>query len=153
MFETLSAAHTRRFRHYRRRQRSCFHLYSQTHTIQAQFVFFSWPQYREREAIRLCLKHFRQHNYSEAFETLQKKTKISLEHPTLTDLHNQLVSVEVLFSCIMKSCTWREICDPTWYCFYLIVDKNKEHFNTKMDYVACYILKLRTFQVSKIWQM
>lgn len=56
-----------------------------------QPALLKYNMYREREAIRLCLKHFRQHNYSEAFETLQKKTKISLEHPTLTDLHNQLV--------------------------------------------------------------
>nr|CAB3263857.1 muskelin-like [Phallusia mammillata] len=48
--------------------------------------------YREREAIRLCLKHFRQHNYTEAFETLQKKTKIMLEDPMLTRLHDVLVN-------------------------------------------------------------
>ncbi|CAH3026215.1 unnamed protein product [Porites evermanni] len=47
--------------------------------------------YREREAIRLCLKHFRQHNYTEAFESLQKRTKIALEHPMLTELHQKLV--------------------------------------------------------------
>ncbi|XP_064633309.1 muskelin-like [Lineus longissimus] len=47
--------------------------------------------YREREAIRLCLKHLRQHHYTEAYEALQKKTKISLEHPALTELHEQLV--------------------------------------------------------------
>ncbi|XP_048465952.1 muskelin [Rhincodon typus] len=47
--------------------------------------------YREQEAIRLCLKHFRQHNYTEAFESLQKKTKIALEHPMLTELHEKLV--------------------------------------------------------------
>ncbi|XP_014670808.1 PREDICTED: muskelin-like [Priapulus caudatus] len=47
--------------------------------------------YRERAAIRLCLKHFRQHNYTEAFESLQKKTKVSLEHPVLTELHSLLV--------------------------------------------------------------
>ncbi|GAB6029244.1 Muskelin 1, intracellular mediator containing kelch motif [Chamberlinius hualienensis] len=47
--------------------------------------------YREREAIRLCLKHFRQHNYTEAFDSLQKKTAISLEDPLLTKLHNLLV--------------------------------------------------------------
>ncbi|XP_071960685.1 muskelin-like [Antedon mediterranea] len=50
-----------------------------------------YNEYREKEAIRLCLKHFRQHNYSEAFETLQKKTKICLEHPMLTELHTRLV--------------------------------------------------------------
>lgn len=48
-------------------------------------------QYREQEAIRLCLKHFRQHNYTEAFESLQKKTRIALEHPMLTHLHDRLV--------------------------------------------------------------
>lgn len=48
-------------------------------------------QFREREAIRLCLKHFRQQNYSEAFEILQKKTKIQLEHRQLTELFDTLV--------------------------------------------------------------
>ncbi|PVD25090.1 hypothetical protein C0Q70_15588 [Pomacea canaliculata] len=47
--------------------------------------------YREREAIRLCLKHFRQRHYIEAFEALKKKTKVSLEHPVLTELHDLLV--------------------------------------------------------------
>ncbi|KAL8596859.1 hypothetical protein ACOMHN_060667 [Nucella lapillus] len=47
--------------------------------------------YREREAIRLCLKHFRQRHYMEAFEELKKKTKVSLEHPLLTELHENLV--------------------------------------------------------------
>ena len=48
-------------------------------------------QYREREAIRLCLKHFRQKNYTEVFESLQKKTRIQLEDPLLTELHRALV--------------------------------------------------------------
>ena len=48
-------------------------------------------QYREREAIRLCLKHFRQHHFMEAYDALQKKTKVSLEHPLLSELHTQLV--------------------------------------------------------------
>ena len=30
-------------------------------------------------------------NYNEVFESLQKKTKIQLEHPRLTELHNCLV--------------------------------------------------------------
>lgn len=47
--------------------------------------------FKEKETIRLCLKHFRQHNYLEAFESLQKKTKIQLEHPLLTELHSVLV--------------------------------------------------------------
>lgn len=48
-------------------------------------------QYREREAIRLCLKHFRQHNYTEAFESLEKRTRVTLEDPRLTRLHKMLV--------------------------------------------------------------
>lgn len=43
--------------------------------------------YREREAIRLCLKHLRQNQCLEAFECLQKKTKIQLEDPLLSELH------------------------------------------------------------------
>lgn len=50
-------------------------------------------QHRERQAIRLCLKHFRQHNYMDAFETLRKKTKVSLEDPMLEKLHRMLVSL------------------------------------------------------------
>ncbi|XP_065066928.1 muskelin-like isoform X2 [Rhopilema esculentum] len=50
-----------------------------------------YKNYREREAIRLCLKHFRQKNYIDAFDSLQKRTKISLEHPMLTELHAYLV--------------------------------------------------------------
>merc|ERR1719228_865258 len=48
-------------------------------------------QYREKKTIRLCLKHFRQHNYLEVFESLQKRTKIQLEHPLLSELHSILV--------------------------------------------------------------
>ena len=55
------------------------------------FCFHYSFQFREKEAIRLCLKHFRQKNYNEVFESLQKKTKIQLEHPRLTELHNCLV--------------------------------------------------------------
>ena len=39
----------------------------------------------------MCLKHFRQHHYMEAYQALQKKTKVALEHPALTELHTQLV--------------------------------------------------------------
>ncbi|XP_064105784.1 muskelin-like isoform X1 [Macrobrachium nipponense] len=50
-----------------------------------------YTTYREREAIRLCLKHFRQHNYTEAFESLEKRTRVTLEDPRLTRLHDLLV--------------------------------------------------------------
>lgn len=49
-------------------------------------------KYRERQAVRLCLKHLRQFDYTEAFEALQKKAKVQLEHPLLTQLHSLLVS-------------------------------------------------------------
>lgn len=48
-------------------------------------------QYREREAVRLCLKHLRQYDYSDAFEALQKRSKILLEHPLLSMLYQKLV--------------------------------------------------------------
>ena len=40
----------------------------------------------------MCLKHFRQKNYTEVFESLQKKTRIQLEDPLLTELHRALVT-------------------------------------------------------------
>ena len=76
-----------------------FHLFStgkenSEHSRQSVWWSFvvSSVQYREREAIRLCLKHFRQRHYMEAFQELSKKTKVSLEHPLLTELHDLLVS-------------------------------------------------------------
>ena len=56
-------------------------------------------QYREQEVIRLCLKHFRQHNYSEAYKALQSQSRVTLEHPALTELHTELVcSLGVIFT-------------------------------------------------------
>lgn len=46
---------------------------------------------REVEIVRLCLKHFRQNGYEDAFEALQKETNVQLEHPMLTELHAMLV--------------------------------------------------------------
>ena len=46
---------------------------------------------QEREAVRLCLKHFRQRNYFDSFQQLQKRTKVELEAPVLTKLHAALV--------------------------------------------------------------
>ena len=42
--------------------------------------------------MRLCLKHLRQFDYTEPFDLLQKKSKVQLEHPLLTQLHSLLVS-------------------------------------------------------------
>ena len=49
------------------------------------------PQYRDTEAVRVCLKHLRKCNYQKAFSALQEESGISLEHPLLTRLHQALV--------------------------------------------------------------
>lgn len=43
------------------------------------------------EAVRLCLKHFRQRNYLDLFQMVQTQTNLKLEHPLLTELHHHLV--------------------------------------------------------------
>ena len=48
-------------------------------------------KYREKETIRLCLKHLRQRNYIDTFNSLQARTNILLEDPLLTDLHSHIV--------------------------------------------------------------
>ena len=50
-------------------------------------------QCREKEAIRLCLKYFRQKNLVDVYQQLQTQTSVTLEHPVLTELHTELVSV------------------------------------------------------------
>ncbi|KAF4519079.1 hypothetical protein B566_EDAN001671 [Ephemera danica] len=59
--------------------------------VQPSVRFFY--EYREREAIRLCLKHFRQRGSSllPVFEVLQSCTGVILEDPRLSALHNTLV--------------------------------------------------------------
>jgi hypothetical protein len=80
---------------------------------------------REHEAIRLCLKHFRQKNYIEAFETLRKKTKIPLEDELLTKLYEVLVvqgqfdrSEQMIDDCVRKGLFDEYIklqpCRPVW---------------------------------------
>jgi len=46
---------------------------------------------REQQTIRLCMKHFRQHNYTEAFAALAARTQVELEAPLLTRLHELVV--------------------------------------------------------------
>lgn len=48
-------------------------------------------QLREVELIRLCLKHFRQQGYDQAFKALQEQTNVTLEDPAMSDLHTALV--------------------------------------------------------------
>lgn len=48
-------------------------------------------QLREVELVRLCLKHFRQQGYDNAFRALQDQTNVSLEDPMMSELHTALV--------------------------------------------------------------
>ncbi|KAI9205394.1 Muskelin N-terminus-domain-containing protein [Polychytrium aggregatum] len=57
----------------------------------ADQAYAEYMNYRENEVVRLCLKHFRQRNQLEIFESIQRRTKIKLEDPLLTDLHRHLV--------------------------------------------------------------
>lgn len=43
------------------------------------------------ETIRLCLKHFRQKNMMDVYQTLKSKTGIEIEHPLVGKLHESLV--------------------------------------------------------------
>lgn len=43
------------------------------------------------ETIRLCLKHFRQQNMMDVYQTLKNKTGIEIEHPSIAQLHQSLV--------------------------------------------------------------
>lgn len=43
------------------------------------------------ELVRLCLKHFRQQGYDDAFRALQEQTNVSLEDPKMSELHTALV--------------------------------------------------------------
>ncbi|KAI0239365.1 hypothetical protein L0F63_003758 [Massospora cicadina] len=47
--------------------------------------------YREREAVRLCLKYFRQRNYTDAFRALERQSGMELEDPQLTALYRVVV--------------------------------------------------------------
>ncbi|CAD1479858.1 unnamed protein product, partial [Heterotrigona itama] len=48
--------------------------------------------YRQKEVIRLCMKHFRKLEHSEIVETLQRVTGVPLEDPRLTGLYDLLVT-------------------------------------------------------------
>ncbi|XP_076052997.1 muskelin 1 [Oratosquilla oratoria] len=84
-----------------------------------------YTAYREREAIRLCLKHFRQQNYSEAFESLEKRTKVTLEDPLLTRLHNLLVRDGDFDMC--ESLVEKAACDGLF-----------QQFISQQDYKPCW---------------
>lgn len=47
--------------------------------------------YRQKEVIRLCMKHFRKFEQQEVVETLQRATGVTLEDKRLSALYNLLV--------------------------------------------------------------
>ena len=49
------------------------------------------PKYCKTQAVRLCLKHLRDCDYTEAYHSLRKQSRVELEHPLLTQLHTVLV--------------------------------------------------------------
>ncbi|KAL1924690.1 uncharacterized protein VTP21DRAFT_4344 [Calcarisporiella thermophila] len=57
-----------------------------------QKAYTDYQNFQEIQAIKLCLKHFRQRNYMEEFQALQQRTQVQLEDPLLTRLHEELVS-------------------------------------------------------------
>ncbi|KAI7884593.1 hypothetical protein K492DRAFT_142763 [Lichtheimia hyalospora FSU 10163] len=56
-----------------------------------ELVMHEYQNYRERETLRLCLKHFRQRNMMDIFYMIKNRTGVELEHPFLSDLHKYLV--------------------------------------------------------------
>ncbi|KAF9919128.1 Muskelin 1, intracellular mediator containing kelch motif [Lobosporangium transversale] len=56
-----------------------------------QETYFQYINFRETESVRLCLKHFRQRNLTDAFEALQQRTNVQLEDPLLTKVYHELV--------------------------------------------------------------
>ncbi|CAG0889290.1 unnamed protein product [Darwinula stevensoni] len=83
--------------------------------------------YREDEAVRLCLKHFRQQNYMDVFHALRKHTKarVQFEDPLLSELHKLLVVdgdfdrceqllAELLEKGIFSSYLSRQEYQPVW---------------------------------------
>lgn len=48
-------------------------------------------QYYRRQALRLCMKHLRDCEYTDAYLSLQKHSRVELEHPLLSKLHTDLV--------------------------------------------------------------
>jgi len=51
----------------------------------------SFLEFKEKEVIRYCLKHFRDNNYMSAFHALESSTSVKLEQPLVTKLHQYLV--------------------------------------------------------------
>lgn len=101
-------------------------------------------QYREREIVRLCMKHFRQRNYMEALRSLENDTKITLEDPLLTELHSILVN-NADYEATEK---FLENCVRSKFFFYHI-----NTFNLSMTYNRIYVNIVFFIYVSNYYQV
>ncbi|KAI8333811.1 Muskelin N-terminus-domain-containing protein [Chlamydoabsidia padenii] len=54
-------------------------------------VMNEYENYKEKEAIRLCMKYFRQRDMGDVFQLIKQRTGVELENPILTRLHTALV--------------------------------------------------------------
>jgi hypothetical protein len=60
----------------------------ETRIVQAQLWL---QQYCRKQALRLCMKHLRECDYTDAYLSLCKHSRVELEHPLLSQLHSVLV--------------------------------------------------------------
>lgn len=77
-------------------------------------------QYRQKEVIRLCMKHFRKLEQSEIVETLQRVTGVPLEDPTLTRLYDLLVikGDHLQAECFISNAVMSEYFSPLFIVLY-----------------------------------
>ena len=68
-----------------------FHSYHLSLSLSLIYSLSLSLQHHHEEALRLCLKHLRQYDYTEAYDALRKQAHLDLEHPLLTQLHSALV--------------------------------------------------------------
>ncbi|CAO3593221.1 unnamed protein product [Absidia cylindrospora] len=54
-------------------------------------VLDAYENFKEKETIRLCMKHFRQRNMGDIFQLIKQRSGVELENPLLTRLHTALV--------------------------------------------------------------
>eukprot|EP00127_Corallochytrium_limacisporum_P006525 Clim_evm56s229 gene=Clim_evmTU56s229 len=94
-------------------------------------AFHIFDSHREREAVRLCLKYFRQRNYMEQFESLQKRTKVILEAPVLSELHSNIVregnlkkAEEILETCAREGVFSDFISESSYYPRWRLITPN-----------------------------
>ncbi|KAJ2724942.1 hypothetical protein GGI07_001604 [Coemansia sp. Benny D115] len=66
-------------------------LHGTMHPQIMQSIMADFNRLKEREAVRSCLKLFRNQSYAGAFDALQRQTDVRLEAPILTEIYQALV--------------------------------------------------------------